>query len=65
MPLLDVSLKAGRSPEQLRELIAELTTTVQRVLDAPPEVISVILREVPADRWAVANKTLAEKAAQS
>ncbi|EFV13070.1 tautomerase family protein [Segniliparus rugosus] len=65
MPLLDVSLKAGRSPEQLRELIAELTATVQRVLGAPPEAVSVILREVAPTHWANANTTLAERDAQS
>lgn len=51
MPLLQVSLIEGRSPELKEELIGELTDTVVRVLDSPRENVRVILNEVPSTHW--------------
>ena len=53
MPLVQVSLIEGRPAELEEELIAELTETVVRVLDAPRESVRVILYGVPAERWGV------------
>jgi len=55
MPLVQVSLVEGRPAELEEELIAELTETVVRVLDAPRESVRVILYGVPAERWGVAG----------
>ncbi len=55
MPLVQVSLVEGRPVELEEELIAELTETVVRVLDAPRESVRVILYGVPAERWGVAG----------
>ena len=55
MPLVQVSLVEGRPAELEEELIAELTKTVVRVLDAPRESVRVILYGVPAERWGVAG----------
>jgi 4-oxalocrotonate tautomerase len=61
MPLLQVSLIEGRSAEVGERLIAELTETIVRVLEAPKESVRVILYDVPAERWGVAGVS---KAAQ-
>ena len=61
MPLVQVSLIEGRTTEVGERLIAELTDTVVRVLEAPKESVRVILYEVPAERWGVAGVS---KAAQ-
>jgi 4-oxalocrotonate tautomerase len=53
MPLLQVSLIEGRTTEQKHELIAQLTETVVRVLDAPREAVRVIINEVPPEHWGV------------
>ena len=53
MPLIQVSLIEGRSPQVRRALIAELTDAVVRALDAPRETVRVILNEVPPEHWAV------------
>jgi 4-oxalocrotonate tautomerase len=63
MPLVQVSLAAGRSPEQLRRLIHELHGAVVRSVDADPERVRVILNEVPPTHWATGDRTLAERAA--
>ena len=53
MPIIDVSLLEGRSPETKRALMRELTDVAERVLGVPRESIRVLLREVPAEHWAV------------
>jgi 4-oxalocrotonate tautomerase len=61
MPLVQVSLIEGRTAEVVERLIAELTDTVVRVLDAPRESVRVILYDVPPERWGVGGVS---KAAQ-
>ena len=61
MPLVQVSLIEGRAAEVGERLIAELTETIVRVLDAPRESVRVILYEVPPERWGVAGVSKAAK----
>ena len=65
MPLIDVTLAEGRSPEQLRRLIHELTQGAHRALDAPLPSIRVVLRETPRTHFAAGDVTLAERKAQA
>ncbi|MDI2098295.1 tautomerase family protein [Ruicaihuangia caeni] len=61
MPLIDVSLARGRSPEQLRALIDALHNAAETTVDAAPENITVIIREVDHEHWARNNVTIAER----
>ncbi|TDC68052.1 4-oxalocrotonate tautomerase family protein [Actinomadura sp. GC306] len=61
MPLIEVSLVEGRSPEQLRTLISRLTDAAEDALGAPRASIRVILREVPAAHWAAGDVTIEER----
>jgi 4-oxalocrotonate tautomerase len=61
VPLVEINLLAGRTPEKIRELIHQVHTAVQTSLDAPPGSIRVIVREVPAEHWAVGDVTKAEQ----
>jgi 4-oxalocrotonate tautomerase len=65
MPLVDVTLVAGRTPEQIRDLIDRLTDAVEQSVDAPRANIRVIVREVPASHWAAGGETVAERHARS
>ena len=60
MPIVDVSLAAGRTREQLRDLIAALHNAVEQSIGASPNNITVIVREVERDHWSRANTTIAE-----
>ena len=53
------------SVEQVRELIHELTDVAVRVAKAPPEAVTVVISEVEHDKWATADKTIAESRAQT
>jgi 4-oxalocrotonate tautomerase len=61
MPLVQVSLREGRTPAQLRALISALTRAVVEALDAPAESVRVIVTEVPGTHWAAGDVTLDEK----
>ncbi len=65
MPLVDVSLVAGRTPEQIRDLIDRLTDAVEQALGAPRPSIRVIVRELPATHWAAGGETIAERSSRS
>jgi 4-oxalocrotonate tautomerase len=64
MPLIEVTLAEGRSPEKLRALISKLTEAVVETGVAKKEAVRVILREVPKSHWAAGDETLAERAAK-
>jgi 4-oxalocrotonate tautomerase len=63
MPFVEISLAKGRTPEQVRNLLAAVHEAVHRTLDAPPASIRVIVREVEPEHWLSGTETLAEKAA--
>lgn len=60
MPLVEVTLAAGRSPDQVRQMIHEVHEAVLRTVDTRPEHIRVIVREVPRSHWATGDTTLTE-----
>ena len=61
MPMIEVTLTEGRTPAQLRRLIAELTAAAHRAVDTPVANIRVVLREVPKTHWAAGDVTIAER----
>jgi 4-oxalocrotonate tautomerase family enzyme len=60
VPLIRVEMLEGRTPEQKRALIRELTETTARVLDTPKERIRVVLYEVPKTHWGIAGTPVSE-----
>ena len=65
MPLVDVSIVAGRTPEQIRDLIDRLTDAVEQALEVPRPSIRVLVRELPATHWAAGGETIAERERRS
>lgn len=61
MPLIDVSIAQGRSPEQLRALVSALHRAAEQTVGAAPENTTVIVREVPTTHWSKADRTIAER----
>ncbi|MCW2844874.1 MAG: 4-oxalocrotonate tautomerase [Nocardioides sp.] len=61
MPLIEVTLVEGRSPEQLRDLISGLTQAASAAVGAPVGNVRVVIREVPATHWAAGDVTIAER----
>jgi 4-oxalocrotonate tautomerase len=65
MPLIDISIARGRTPEQLRALIAGVHRVAEETVGAAPENITVIVREVELAHWARSNTTIEERRRQS
>ena len=61
MPLVEISMLTGRSPEMVRDLITRVHEAVQGALDVAPDHIRVIIREIPLEHWAVGGVTKAER----
>ncbi len=61
MPLVEVTVTAGRPPERLRQMITEVTDAVHTSLDVPVEKVRVVIREVPTTHWAAGGVTIAER----
>ena len=64
MPLVEITLVEGRSPEQLRSLISKVTQACVDAVDAPLASVRVVLREVPSTHFAAGDVTIAERQAQ-
>lgn len=60
MPLVEVTITAGRTPDQIRSLMHEVHEAVLRTVSTRPEHIRVIVREVPRAHWATGDVTLSE-----
>ncbi|GAA1384494.1 tautomerase family protein [Pseudonocardia kongjuensis] len=63
MPVIDVSLLAGRPPEVLHALQVALHDAAVAALDVPPGSVRVLLREVPPTHWTVGGVTVAQRRA--
>lgn len=57
MPIVEITMIEGRTPEAKRRLIAKVTDAIVEAVDAPRESIRIILREVPPMHFGVAGKT--------
>jgi 4-oxalocrotonate tautomerase len=63
MPLVEITMTEGRSPEQVRALLAEVHDAVEHALSVPQQSIRVVLREIPETNWQAGRVTIAEKKA--
>lgn len=61
MPLIQINLLEGRTPEQKEQLIAEVTNTVANVLAAPVESIRVLIHEMKAEHWGIAGESVKKR----
>ncbi|MDP9555101.1 UNVERIFIED_ORG: 4-oxalocrotonate tautomerase [Pseudomonas parafulva] len=63
MPIATLQIAEGRSEEQKRALLINVTHAIAESLDAPVESIRVIIQEIPETQWAAGGITLAERRA--
>lgn len=53
MPLVHIDLIAGRSQEQLKALVKDVTDAIVKNTGAPAEHVHVVLNEMQKDRYSV------------
>lgn len=58
MPFISVRItRDGVTPEQKAQVIAEITETLERVLNKRPELTHIVIEEVDTDNWGYAGLT--------
>lgn len=55
MPIVTIQMMEGRSPDQIKSLIARVTETIAEELNAPKERIRVLVTEIPTTHWGIAG----------
>ncbi|MCX8022913.1 MAG: 2-hydroxymuconate tautomerase family protein [Syntrophorhabdaceae bacterium] len=61
MPIIQVHLIEGRTVEQKRRLVAELTDAVVKSLGVTPDTVRIILEDMAKHDYAVAGKLVIDQ----
>lgn len=61
MPILHLEMHPGRTLDQKRAFVREVTRVVVETLNCPPESVDVVIREVAREDWGRAGKLVADK----
>ncbi|MCE2529608.1 MAG: 2-hydroxymuconate tautomerase family protein [Acidimicrobiia bacterium] len=57
MPIVTVNLMEGRSPEQIENMIAEVSEALVRSLDAPIETVRIMVNEMAPYGFGIAGRS--------
>jgi 4-oxalocrotonate tautomerase len=60
MPTLRLEMHPGRTLEQKRAFVREVTRVTVETLTCPPESVDIVINEVPREAWAKGGKLLAD-----
>ncbi len=55
MPIIQVEMFKGRTVEQKREMVKEVTEAVSRTVNCPKEAVRIIIRDMEFENMAVAG----------
>ena len=61
MPIIRVEMFKGRSAEQKRELVRELTETFARVAGGNPGAVHVLISDVDKEDWGIGGELALDK----
>jgi 4-oxalocrotonate tautomerase len=61
MPTLHLEMHPGRTIDQKRAFVTEVTRVAAETLNCPIESVDVVITEVPRENWAKAGKLMADK----
>lgn len=56
MPIVQIEMLEGRTVEQKKDLVEKVTQAIVGALQIPPEKVSIIIRDMPRENYAVAGK---------
>lgn len=60
MPLVQITLARGRTPEQLAELGRAVTEAVSGAVGAPAENVRVVVQECEPEHWFIGGQSIAD-----
>jgi len=55
MPIVQIELLEGRTVEQKRAMVKEVTDAICKTLNAPPEAVRIIIRDMKFENYAAAG----------
>lgn len=61
MPILRVETWAGLPKAKKQDLVESLTREAMRILDCPPEAVTVLIDEIPKENWGAAGELCSER----
>lgn len=61
MPIVQMEIKKGRTVDQKREMVKEVTEAICRTLNCSPEAVRIIIREMNDEHFAVAGKLVIDQ----
>ena len=61
MPTIHVQLFAGRTVEQKKKLVAEITRVSVEVLGGTPEMVDILITDVKRENWATGGRLWSER----
>ncbi|MGO2099567.1 2-hydroxymuconate tautomerase [Vagococcus salmoninarum] len=56
MPIINIQMLAGRTPEQKASLIKDVTAAVVKNTGASPEAVSIIISDMEKENYGLAGK---------
>lgn len=63
MPVVQITLAQGRSPQAIRSMISKVTDAIVEAEVAPKATIRVLVTEIPREHFAAGDVTIAERLA--
>jgi|KBSMisStaDraftv2_1062788.scaffolds.fasta_scaffold01482_4 4-oxalocrotonate tautomerase len=60
MPIANILILEGRTPEQKQALIGAVTAAIADSLQAKKESIRVIVQEIPSENWGIGGQSARE-----
>ena len=61
MPLIRVEMLKGRTQEQKRSLVKELTNSLIKTCGGAPEAVDVIITDIEKENWSVGGKLFSDQ----
>ena len=61
MPLVHIDLIAGRSEEQLKGLVKDVTAAISKNANVPADRVHIVLNEMRKDRYSVGGTMVSDK----
>lgn len=61
MPIVTIKIAKGRTTDQKRELVKEITDSIVSILDVKPEWVSVLFEEFDRENWSTGGELHIDK----
>lgn len=61
MPILRLDMHPGRTLDQKRSFVQEVTRVTAEILACPPESVDIVITEVARESWGKAGKLVADR----